>query len=120
MMFGSYGFLFSKRWQQRLLQIYRSELPVPMNLAIEVDDSSDSSDYYALLSSTSDKKDQTEKWRVQLWLGLSKVQKQLLEGKHPCQVYFDSRLNRPVIIRTDYGLLWSIGGSGAAQKLSNR
>ena len=117
MLFGAYGLLFSNHWKLRLLQVYRKGSTVPMNLTIEVADSSDSTDYYALLSPVSAQNDPAGKWRVQLWLGLSKVQKPLLEGMHRCQVYFDDRLNRPAIIQSDFGLLWSIGGSGAARKL---
>ena len=82
MLFGAYGFLFSNHWKLRLLQVYRKGLPLPMNLSIEVSDSSDATDYYALLSPISTLNDPAENWRVQLWLGLSKVQQPLLEGMH--------------------------------------
>jgi hypothetical protein len=116
-LFGSSAYLFVNHWKSRLLWVYQNMQPVPMSLQIEIEDSTDSTDYLAILTNDSSETDQSEKWRLNLWLGLSKAQYRLKEGIFACQVYFDPKLNLPLIIQTEDGLLWALGGSASVKRL---
>jgi hypothetical protein len=108
-------FLFiSTRWPHQLKRIVQQTVPRPMTVELEVEEDSDSTTYYALLSESAGER---ATWRAQIWVHPPKVREdigQQLEGK----VFFHPDLGRPVAIEYAKGILWVIAGSGAVKRLS--
>jgi hypothetical protein len=86
-----------------------------MTVMLEVEEDSDNTTYYAVLS---EKADRTPAWRAQIWVHPPKVKEdigQQFEGS----VFFHPETGRPVAIEYARGVLWVIAGSGAVEKLLN-
>jgi hypothetical protein len=98
------------RWSRRLIWIYRNAKPQSMKLSIEIDSDSDGTNYYAILSGESE---ETERWKVLLYS--PKWDVRILPEQAAAKVYFDPQSQRPAVVETDYGLLWSMAGGGAAE-----
>jgi hypothetical protein len=107
-------FLFiSTRWPRQLKRVVSQTEPRPMTVELEVEEDSDSTTYYALLSESDGER---ATWRAQIWVHPPKVREdigQQLEGK----VFFHPELGRPVAIEYARGILWVIAGSGAVERL---
>ena len=100
------------RWSRRLIWIYGNAKPQSMKLSIEIDSDSDRTNYYAILSGESAG---TDRWKVLLYS--PKWDVRVLPEQAAARVYFDPRSQRPAVVETDHGLLWSMAGSGAAEQL---
>jgi hypothetical protein len=75
-----------------------------MTLTIEIENWSDSTDYYAVL--TVDETEGLGHWRVSLYSPSWKVE--ALAGKKvPAKVYLDPKTKYPSVIETELGLLWA-------------
>ena len=83
-----------------------------MTLNFWVEDSSDSTDYFAILESNlSD-----ERWQMHLMpTGLKRtiaVQKDI-----PCRVYSDPTTRNPLVVETEQGVFWAMAGNAAVQRI---
>ena len=116
--FGVSAFFFVAYWKRRLLWVYRKVQPVDMSLILEENSSSDSTEYIAILREANPSTGQPHQWRVPLWFGPQKNQPGLKNEPRECQVFFDPDWIRPMVIQTEYGLLWTMGGKTAAQRIS--
>ena len=117
LIFGLSAFFFAAGWKRRLLWVYRKVQPVDMFLMVEENSSSDSTQYTAILTRPKPSSGRPDQWQVPLWFGPKKNQPGLKNEPMWCQVYFDPDWERPMVIRTEYGLLWTMGGKSAAQKI---
>ena len=100
------------RWSRRLLWILSHVRPQPMNLSIEIDKDSDHTSYSAFLSPDQAGIKPGPRWKVSLYPPSWDIT--VLQGMEvPVKVYFDPELNKPGVIETQQGLLWSMAGSGS-------
>jgi hypothetical protein len=85
-----------------------------MKLTLEVEEDSESTTYYAVLSEREAGK--TPTWRARIWVHPPKVQEdigQQLESS----VFFHPETGRPMAIEYSRGVLWVMAGSGAVERL---
>jgi len=108
--------LTAGRWSRRLIWIYHNVTPQFMKLSIEIDSDADRTNYYAVLSGGPEETKGRRLWKVALYSPGWNV-RILAEEQVSAKVYFDPQSLRPAIMETDYGLLWSMAGSGAAEQL---
>ncbi len=113
-MFAGFYSLVSVRWCCRLIWILNNVRPETMNLSIEIDSDSDSTNYYAILSANQAKEHQL--WKVSL-LSPSWDVKSLTDKQIMAKVYLDPKSRKPSVIETEFGLLWRMAGNGAAHQL---
>jgi len=115
-LFG-FAFLFiSIRWPRQLKNTMLHTLPTPMTVKLEVEEDSDNTTYYAVLSERADEAGRTPAWRARIWVHPPKVEEdigQQFEGN----VFFHPETGRPVAIEYSRGVLWVMAGSGAVEKL---
>jgi hypothetical protein len=102
------------RWPRRLLHVLRTQQPTPMRIKVDVEQNSDSTQYFATLASKDDG-DCAEHWRVRLWAPSQEVQG-LVGHELSGTVYFDPQTAMPVIIEYRDVLLWAM--KGAASRLT--
>jgi hypothetical protein len=111
------SFLYiSTRWPRQLKRTVRKSLPRAMTVELEVEEDSNSTTYYAVLSEGAEERKRTPRWRVEIWVHPPKAREDIgqhLEGR----VFFHPELGRPVAIEYSKGVLWVIAGSGAVKKL---
>ena len=97
------------RWPRRLLHVLRTERAKPMRLQVEVEESSDSTQYYAIVSD--DSLSSTRKgWRVGLWAP-SDGTRDLASRELSAMVYFDPQTGNPAVIEHGDGYLWAMKGA---------
>lgn len=112
-----FAFLFiSTRWPRQLKKTILHTVPTPMTVRLEVEEDSDNTTYYAVLSERADETGRKAAWRAQIWVHPPKVEEdigQQFEGN----VFFHPKTGRPVAIEYARGVLWVIAGSGAVEKL---
>ncbi len=111
---GAAGFAFIGRWKNELIRVYKREIPNRMQVKIEVEESSDSTDYFAAIREL--EPDAPVSWRVQLFVSPDEIPDKLMNNFCNARVYFDPNQERPMLIQTEYGIFWTMGGSGAAQR----
>lgn len=104
--------LFMHRHLRRCLWTYSHVTPSPMTLNFRTEESSDSTDYFAVLESI----ESTEKWQVHLLpMGLKR---KLVDQKDiAARVYCDPADRSPLVVETDEGVLWGMGGNAAVKRL---
>ena len=97
------------RWPRRLLRVLRTERAKSMCLQVEVEDSSDSTQYYALVSGDS-VPSKGKGWRVDLW-ALSGDTRELVGRELIAMVYLDPQSGHPAVIEHGDGYLWAMKGA---------
>jgi hypothetical protein len=108
-------FIFIFIWRkQRLLWIYKNTSPTSMQMKIEKNDDSDSTNYYAYLTQTENNR--SERWKTRLYSPPFNIQR-FLSHENQVEVFVDPKNNNPAVIRTTEGLLWVMAGSGSVQRL---
>ena len=112
-----FAFLFiSTHWPRQLKNTIRHTSPAPMTVRLEVEEDSDNTTYYAVLSERADEVGRKAAWRAQIWVHPPKVEEDI--GQHfEASVFFHPKTARPVAIEYARGVLWVIAGSGAVEKL---
>jgi hypothetical protein len=119
MIFTLLGFallFISTRWPRQLKNTMAHTLPTSMTVKLEVEEDSDSTTYYAVLSERADEAARTPAWRARIWVHPPKVEEdigQQFEGS----VFFHPETGRPVAIEYSRGVLWVMAGSGAVERL---
>ena len=113
--FGIFGLLYVVQWWRRLLWVYHNVEPDQMTVRLEIEDSGDSTDYYAILSEL---KTLTDEWRVRLYFRPRSGVKELTAGGVETRVFVDPKTQRPIVMETAFGILWAMGGSGAVYRLN--
>ena len=97
------------RWPRRLLRVLRTERAKSMRLQVEVEESSDSTQYYALVSDDS-LPSKRKGWRVGLWAP-SDGTRDLASRELSAMVYFDPQTGNPAVIEHGDGYLWAMKGA---------
>jgi hypothetical protein len=83
-----------------------------MILNFRVEESSDSTDYFALLESQSSR----EGWQIALLpIGIKK--RIAAQTNIPSLVYFDPVAQSPLVVETHEGILWGMAGNGAVKRV---
>lgn len=110
------SFFLIGRSSRRLLWIINHAAPLPMHLVLKVEEDSENSRYYAHLTPADNDPRNQRIWRVALW-GPSYENMKTMTGRDiKAQVYFDPKSGTPAVIESEFGLLWAMVGSGAAEK----
>jgi hypothetical protein len=107
--FGIVFLITAYRWPRRLLRVLRTQIAKPMLLQVEVDDSSDSTQYYALITDDSVRSN-PRGWRVGLWAPSGKTREQV-GHELTAMVYLDPQTARPAVIEYADGYLWAMKGA---------
>jgi hypothetical protein len=113
---GSVFLFISTRWPRQLKNTIRHTLPSRMTVKLEVEEDSESTTYYAVLSERFDEAGKTPAWRARIWVHPPKIREdigQQLESS----VFFHPETGRPVAIEYSRGVLWVMAGSGAVERL---
>jgi len=97
------------RWPRRLLRVLRTERAKSMRLQVEVEEGSDSTQYYALVSDDS-LPSKRKVWRVGLWAP-SDGTRDLAGRELSAMVYFDPQTGNPAVIEHGDGYLWAMKGA---------
>jgi hypothetical protein len=97
------------RWPRHLLHVLRTQQAKPMRLQVEVEESSDNTQYYACLSDDSTG-DNPKGWRVGLWAS-PRDTRGLVGHELRAMVFFDPRTEIPVVIEHANGYLWAMKGA---------
>ena len=97
------------RWPRRLLRVLRTGPAKSMRLQVEVEKSSDSTQYYALVSDDS-LPSKRKGWRVGLWAP-SDGTRDLASRELTATVYFDPQTGHPAVIEHGDGYLWAMKGA---------
>ena len=118
-LFAGICILIAGRWSRRLLWIYNNVTPQVMKLSIEIDSDAERTTYYAVSGGESEENQGRGLWQVTLYRPGWDV-RMLPAESVSAKVYFDPRSVRPAVIETEYGLLWSMAGSGAGQQVARR
>jgi hypothetical protein len=108
---GVFFVIIGTKWSHRLLWIWKNVTPQPMQLSIRIQESSDSTDYQAILITNSSPE---KAWHVSLYSPSWPV-KNLQGTTTSAKVYFDPKSQRPAVIETEWGLLWAMAGRSAVQ-----
>jgi hypothetical protein len=114
--FGVVSFFFVGRWARHLVWIFHNVVPVPMNLVLKVEEDSENTQYYAHLTPIDMNIPDQKIWRIALWGSPRQNMKTHIGRDIKAQVYFDPKSSRPAVIESEFGLLWAMAGSGAAEK----
>jgi hypothetical protein len=97
------------RWPRHLLRVLGTQQATPMILHVEVEDGSDSTQYYARLFDDS-AADNVKGWRVGLWAP-SRDTRNLIGHELSAMVYLDPHTAEPSVIEYAGGYLWAMKGS---------
>src|SRR5262249_21089063 len=117
--FGGIFTITAGRWSRHLIWIYRNVTPQTMILNVEIDSDADRTNYYAVLSDESEESQREQLWKVAIYSPAWDVRRLAQDGM-TAKVYFEPKTLRPAVIETEYGLLWSMAGSGATELLARR
>jgi hypothetical protein len=115
--FGIWAHWYAGSWKRRMVWVYGHVSPMEMALSLEMEGGSDDTTYYAHLTEPGRPPGEGVHWRVMLWFGPSSADMLLKQGQVKARVFMDPELARPAVIETSFGTLWTMGGSGAAQRL---
>jgi len=110
------SFFLVGRWSRRLLWIVYHTVPRPMHLVLKVEEDSESTQYYAHLTPADSDPRNQRIWRIAVWGPHHEDIKAIIGRDIRTQVYFDPESGRPAVIESEYGLLWAMAGSGAAEE----
>jgi hypothetical protein len=109
---GLLGFSWLGKWQLRLLNTYKNASPVDAKMNLKIEEWSDSTDYTAIV--------QLEKAQAN-WLvpvdPTKALVTQIRDKSLPVKVYCEKKSSMPMVIETEYGVLW---GSGTARLADER
>jgi len=111
-----FSFFLVGRWSRRLLWIVYHTVPRPMHLVLKVEEDSESTQYYAHLTPADNDPRNQRIWRIALWGPSHENIKAIIGRDIKAQVYFDPKSDRPAVIESEFGLLWAMAGSGAAEE----
>ena len=109
---GLYFSVVAHRHLRRCMWIYRNMIPIPMILNFRIEESSDSTDYFALLESQSSQ----ERWQIAL-LPIAIKKRFSAQTNIPSRVYFDPVTQSPLVVETHEGVLWGMAGNGAVKRV---
>ena len=109
---GLYFSVVAHRHLRRCMWIYRNMTPIPMILNFRIEESSDSTDYFALLESQSSR----ERWQIAL-LPIAIKKRIAAQTNIPSRVYFDPATQSPLVVETPEGILWGMAGNGAVKRV---
>ena len=115
-LFGCVFLFICTRWPRQLKNTILHSSPTPMTVKLEIEEDSDSTAYYAVLSEREAGK--TPTWRARIWVHPPKLKDdigQQFEGS----AFFHPETGRPVAIEYSRGVLWVMAGSGAVERLLN-
>ncbi len=110
------SFFLVGRWSRRLLWIVSYTVPCSMHLVLKVEENSESTQYYAHLTPADNDPRNQRIWRIALWGPLHENMRTIIGRDVKAQVYFDPKSGRPAVIESEFGLLWAMAGSGAAEE----
>jgi len=106
------------RWPRHLLHVLSTQPAVPMVLQVEVEEGSDSTQYYACLSNHSAGAN-PKSWRVGLWAP-SRDTRDLVGHELSAMVYLDPQTAQPAVIEHTDGYLWAMKGAAIPYPASSR
>ena len=109
---GLFSSVVAHRHLRRCMWIYRNMTPIPMILNFRIEESSDSTDYFALLESQSSR----ERWQIAL-LPIAIKKRVAAQKNIPSRVYFDPVAQSPLVVETHEGILWGMAGNGAVKRV---
>jgi hypothetical protein len=109
---GLFFSVVAHRHLRRCMWIYRNMNPMPMILNFRIEESSDSTDYFALLESQSSR----ERWQIHL-LPIAIKKRIVVQTNIPSRVYFDPVTQSPLVVETHEGILWGMAGNGAVKRV---
>lgn len=112
MLFVLMGVVFQSvayRWPRHLLHVLSTQLAKPMRLQIEVEESSDHTQYYACLSDDTAGAN-PKGWRVGLWAPIPEI-RDLIGHELNTTVYIDPQTAEPVVIELANAYLWAMKGA---------
>ena len=104
---GLVGLVWLGKWQLRLLNTYKTASPVDANMNLKIEEWSDSTDYTAIVHLEKAKAN----WLVPVDPPNNLVT-QIKEKSLHVKVYCEKKTLMPMVIETEYGMLW---GSGTAR-----
>ena len=107
--FGIVFLITAYRWPRRLRHVLRTQMAKPMRLQVEIEDSSDSTQYYALITDDSVRSNPMG-WRVGLWAPSGNT-RELVGHELIAKVYFDPQTVQPAVIEHADGYLWAMKGA---------
>ena len=107
--FGIVFLITAYRWPRRLRHVLRTQIAKPMRLQVEVEDSSDSTQYYALITDDSVRSN-PRGWRVGLWAPSGNT-RELVGHELTAMVYLDPQTVQPAVIEHADGYLWAMKGA---------
>lgn len=110
------SFFLVGRWSRRLLWIVYHTVPRRMNLVLKVEEDSENTQYFAHLTPIDNDLRNQRIWRIALWGPSYENIKALIGRDINAQIYFDPRSGKPAVIESEFGLLWAMAGSGAAEQ----
>lgn len=110
------SFFLVGRWSRRLLWIVYHTVPCSMHLVLKVEEDSESTQYYAHLTPANNDPRNQRIWRIALGDPLHENIKAIIGRDIKVQVYFDPKSDRPAVIESEFGLLWAMAGSSAAEE----
>ena len=111
-----FSFFLVGRWSRHLLWIVYHTVPRPMHLVLKVEEDSESTQYYAHLTPADNDPRNQRIWRIALWGPHHENIMPIINRDIRGQVYFDPKSGRPAVIESEFGLLWAMAGSGAAEE----
>jgi hypothetical protein len=97
------------RWPRHLLHVLSTQQARPMRLQVEVEESSDNTQYYARLSEDSAGVN-PKSWRVGLWAS-SQDTRDLVGHELSAMAFLDPQTDEPVVIEHANGYLWAMKGA---------
>lgn len=100
--------LIAYRWPRHLLGVLASNHTTPMRLHVEVEEDSESTQYYARLSHDVPRSN-PKAWRVALWAP-SRDTRDLVGCELTAVVYIDPQSSEPAVIEYADGYLWAMKG----------
>ena len=106
------------RWPRHLLHVLSTQQAIPMVLQVEVEEGSDSTQYYACLSNNSAGANR-KGWRVGLWAP-SRDTRDLVGHELSAMVYLDPQTAKPAVIEHANGYLWAMKGAAMPYPESTR
>ena len=111
-----FSFFLVGRWSRHLLWIVYHTVPRPMHLVLKVEEDSESTQYYAHLTPADNDPRNQRIWCIALWGPRHENIMPIINRDIRGQVYFDPKSGRPAVIESEFGLLWAMAGSGAAEE----
>jgi hypothetical protein len=108
-LFGVVFQITTYRWPSHLLRVLDAQSASPMRLRVEVEEDSESTQYYAWISSESALSN-PKCWRVGLWAP-SRNTRDLIGRELSAMVYLDPQTAEPAVVEYADGYLWAMKGA---------